>query len=197
MYIVVNQTKKAVIINDLRVEIPGGSMLDLDKYKSNKNLLASESNDVQHAVRTGLLVVKKKDKANKVVVNQEQPQQNDILGEIKKLIHDELQGIKSEPAQAPAPSPEPSNNQEMAQMMAMMKAMQDMMAAGGTGGGNYRSSPSEYISEIDEDKLMEIHSAAMKRMQKRSQAQSEISYDTNTVKDDNISSDLEGLEDII
>lgn len=197
MYLVVNKTKKSVILNDLKVEIPAESMVDLDKHKKNKTMRTEDSSDLRHACHTGLLRTMKKDKPKKKEPKPEpkpepaQPNMSSVLGEIKNLIREEIKASK--------PEPQPQNNQnlDVNQMMTMMQDIKNLVASGKVSASDINVGEAELESGIDEKKLLEIHSAAMRKMNKKSNIQSEISYDTNTTKDSSISDNLSDLEDLL
>lgn len=200
MYLVVNQSKKLITLSDLNVSIPPGTMLDLDKYKGNKVLNARESKDLKEALKLGLLRTMKNDSAQKreepiPAQNNSKVDLSEIVGQLRDVIKDEIQKSKEEISDKKEENP----NLEMSQMISMIKDIKDLVAS-----GNFKQSDIPYDSmdiiaddEIDQNKLMEIHSAAMKKMKSKIKSKSEISYDTSTVKDDNISNNLEDLEDFI
>lgn len=194
MYLVVNQTKKSVILNDLKVEIPAESMVDLDKHKKNKTMRTEDSQDLMHARQTGLLRTMKKDKPKKEEPAPPpppaQPDMSSVLGELKDLIREEIRASKPE-SQAPAPS------MDINQMMTMMQDIKNLVASGRVAASDINMDEVNLESGIDEQKLLEIHSAAMRKMQNNSNVKSEISYETNTVKDSGFSDNITDLEDLL
>ena len=205
MYLVVNKSKRLITISDLDVSITPGTMLDLDKYKRNKYLNPRDSKDLQEALRRGLLRTMKNDKPS----SREEapppsqpagPSMEEMMKMMKETIREEMEKNKPEPQPEPAPQPPPQQvvQQDNTQLIEMMSDIKKLISSGAMSSSDM-SVAQEFIiaDDVDEDKIKEIHAAAMKKMKDRSKSKSEISYDTNTVKDDSISDNLEDLEGLI
>lgn len=198
MYLVVNQSKRIVTISDLNVSIPPGSMMDLDRYKRNKGLNTSDSKDLKQALASGLLRTMQSDKPapKKEAPAPPQPQMDysEMMQMMKDTIREEMEKNKPEPVPAPQPTVVEQDNSQLVEMMADIKKM---ISSGSMSSADIEVAEEFMFGEVDEDKIKEIHAAAMKKMKDKSGIKSEISYDTNTVKDTNISDNLSDLEDII
>jgi len=198
MYLVVNQSKRIVTISDLNVSIPPGSMMDLDRYKRNKGLNTSDSKDLKQALTSGLLRTMQSDKPTpkKEAPAPPQPQMDysEMMQMMKDTIREEMEKNKPESAPAPQPTVVEQDNSQLVEMMADIKKM---ISSGSMSSADIEVAEEFMFGDVDEDKIKEIHAAAMKKMKDKSGIKSEISYDTNTVKDANISDNLSDLEDII
>jgi len=198
MYLVVNQSKRIVTISDLNVSIPPGSMMDLDRYKRNKGLNTSDSKDLKQALTSGLLRTMQSDKPapKKEAPAPPQPQMDysEMMQMMKDTIREEMEKNKPESAPAPQPTVVEQDNSQLVEMMADIKKM---ISSGSMSSADIEVAEEFMFGDVDEDKIKEIHAAAMKKMKDKSGIKSEISYDTNTVKDANISDNLSDLEDII
>jgi len=208
MYLVVNKSKRLITISDLDVTVPAGTMLDLDKYKRNKYLNPRDSTDLQEALRRGMLKVMKNDRP---VVKQQataptpapSPDYSEMMKIMKDTIREEMDKNKPEPQPEIQPQIQPQQtivNHDDSKLIEMMSEIKGLISSGVIRASDMPSSSANFAlddDDIDEDKIKEIHAAAMKKMKDRSNSKSEISYDTNTVKDDTISDNLSDLEGLI
>lgn len=199
MYLVVNQSKRIVTISDLNISIAPGTMIDLDKYKKNKSLATGDSKDLKQALTSGLLRTMQSDspasKKEAPVAPQPQMDYSEMMKMMKDTIREEMEKNKPEPALAPQPTVVEQDNSQLVEMMADIKKL---IASGAMSSADVDATQEFMMGDdVDEDRIKEIHAAAMKKMKDKSGLKSEISYDTNTVKDTNISDNLSDLEDII
>ena len=204
MYLVVNQTKRIVTINDLNCTIPAGTMLDIDIHKRNKYLRAEDSKDLVLACRTGILKTMKTDSSSKKKevaqpVKEPNVDMSDIMGQLKGLIQDEFKKIQDDkPEPTPAPVPEPKSNDMSEMMISMMKDIKNSISTGGVRMSDLPMGTDDFADDgIDEEKLLAIHSAAMKKMKDKRVTKSEISYDVTVVKDTELSDNLDDLEGLM
>ena len=206
MYLVVNQSKRLITLSDLDVSIRAGTMLDLDVHKKNKHLNPRNSKDLQEALRRGILRTMKNDKPKKKEPTslsdssetpvQSGPDMAEMMKLMKETIREEMERNKPEPAQQITLESKEDNSLIM---LEMMKEIKGLIASGAINGSDATKfmEQIDIDDELDEDKIKEIHAAAMKKMKNKSGIKSEISYDTNTVKDESISDNLDDLENLI
>lgn len=203
MYLVVNQSKRLITLSDLDVSISAGTMLDLDVHKRNKHLNPRNSKDLQEALRRGILRTMKNDRPNKKEDNSisdssvnSGPDMNEMMKLMKETIREEMERNKPEPS--PQVTLEAKEDNSLA-MLEMMKEIKGLIASGAIKGSDANDFMEQmYVDDgVDEDKIKEIHAAAMRKMKDKSRSKSEISYDTNVIKDDNINNNLKDLEDFI
>jgi len=202
MYLVVNQSKRIVTISDLDVSIPAGTMMDLDKYRRNKHLNPKDSKDLKQALHSGLLRTMQSDKSapkkeEPTPTPQPQMDYSEMMKMMKDTIREEMEKNKPEPAPVPAPQTTVVQ-QDNAQLVEMMSDIKKLIASGAMSSADADIAQEFFVGDdVDEERIKEIHAAAMKKMKDKSGLKSEISYDTNTVKDTNISDNLSDLEDLI
>lgn len=199
MYLVLNQSKRLITVSDLDVSIPAGTMLDLDKYKKNKYLNPRDSKDLQEALRRGLLRTMKNDSPAKKdnTVKPEptsHPDMTEMMKMMKETIREEMEKNKTE--HQPEKIAVQHDDSKLIEMMSDIKSL--------IAKGSIKASDMDGLTEdmliddsIDENKLKEIHAAAMKKMKNKTKSKSEISYDTNVVKDESISDNIGDLEGLI
>lgn len=141
----------------------------------------------------------KEDRDEKSTSKTEEPSSNNVIDneEMMKMMK---QAIKEELNSKPNTEPQQvSSQQDNSQLIEMMSEIKNLISSGALKSSEIPGAVDDMEENIDEEKVKQIHAAAMKKMRDKNKTKSknEFSYDTNTVKDDNISNSLEDLEDII
>lgn len=184
MYLIVNTTKKLINISDLNVQIESHQMIDLDKY--DLPIRIEDSKVLKEALKTGLLKEMSSSKAkNKEAENKTKIDKDEIYENIKKLIKEELSNKQS------------TNTVDQSQLLSVLSELKDVVK-------NIKSSPnntvqntenSDNYNEIDDDKLIEIHSKTISKLVKNTQG--DIEYKKEQKEDKNLNSSLEELEGLL
>ena len=183
MYLVLNTTRKLLIIDDLGIELSKHQMLDLDKIEL--KIKIEESKQLNQLIKTGIVKVMNSDRnptsdSTSIAPDESQKPAMD-KDEMRKLIKEELAGVKSQPVE---------NNQDA--VLGMMKEMMNMMKNGVVTSGEI--SADEDI-EIDDDTLMEIHAKTMKKISEGSKAS--VNYNKKEVNGNKIQKGVDDLEGLI
>jgi hypothetical protein len=181
MYLIVNTTEKIITISDIGLQMSAHSMMDLDKL-NNLKMDYLKSNDLKQVLKMGNVRLMKTD--HKVVEKsvldkkpiQSQINQKELVDDIKSFLKDEIK------AQLASVKPASSNLDTNAILNAIASIS-----------GSKENSQVEEIG-LDEDKIADIHSKAMDRITKKTE--SNIIHEEKTVKDNNLSSNIDELEDL-
>ena len=185
MYLIVNTTKRKIILSDIAIQIQAGQMIDLDNNKKT-SILPQHSKDLIQAQKAGIISIVKNDR-NKVeikkqqVKKQPQPQpQIDMAAFLKAL----KQQIKSAVAQQTISAKKQSSNNQVLQAIKNLSS-------------KVNNSNSGQIQQqtMDSELSQQIHAKAIDKIKKNTSGS--IQYKKQIVNEQNLQSNLDDLENIM
>ena len=194
MYLIANATSSFVEIPDLGASLKPKQAMDLHAmgYKGK----AESSSDLAKAIKNGWIKVLKKDApkkvSNKKVIERTHTEKiidnsinkEEILGSIRKIIQEELKGIKSQ------------ENQDIPDNL--IGILSELVRTGtSTRKANSSGIDNEEVEDDDIglEKLTEIHTKVANKLMK--DVSSSVNYKEEEIKDDSMRNRLSELEDLL
>jgi hypothetical protein len=186
MYLIVNTTKKSVNIDDLGVVFEGHQMLDLDKY--DLPIRIEDSKRLREALKLGILKPMSSSKNKEEKKQEDGLNKQELYENIKKLIKEEVTNKN-----------QPNNiNKDIIDVLKELKSSIDTIKNSKNIIQNNTSNDSEKSDinvDIDDSKLIEIHSKAVSRLVKNTQG--EIEYKNEQKEEKDLDSSIKELEGLI
>lgn len=207
MFLIANAGRSEVALSDLGIVIKPNQAIDLHNVKTSIN--PEKSKDLSLAMKTGVVKILKRDilKKNRQQVNQnitvnEGINKEELLNDLKTFIKEEL----SEKQQSQPIQSESLGVDEIRELIKILKSqqkqqvsmeqLQQLLSSGTVQmDSNTSVDNSEDIDDIDENKIIEMHSKAINKIAKN--LSGEVGYSHQKVKDDSLSNNVDELENLL
>lgn len=206
MFLIANAGRSEITLSDLGVVLKPNQAIDLHNVKTLIN--PDKSNDLSLAMKTGAVKVLKKDKpkrqeqhVNQNITVNEGVNKEELLNDLKAFIKEEL----SEKKQKQPSQSESLGSDEIRELITILKSqqkqqvsmeqLQELLSSGTVQINNNIGSCNDDFDDIDEDKIVEMHSKAVNKIAKN--LSGEVGYSRQKVKDDSLSNNVDELERLL
>jgi len=195
MYLIANATSSFIEIADLGVSLQPKQAIDLHAVGLKGR--AEKSPSLQKAKKNGWIKVLKQDKpkqgetrvvektTERIIDKRDSFNKEDMLNGIRGIIKEEIQNVQQNQPQ----------QQLQEELMVMLSKLVAGSGVGVSNSGTGQQVDSYEDDNIDQSKLVEIHTKVAERAMK--DVESSISYTEENIKDDSMVDNISELEDLL